>query len=101
MTLIELLIVIAIIGIILVMIFNSRGCSQLSEPQAVQALKDAGFQDVTITDVSRWNVAYKGCGRDDTIRYEATVTNSQGQRVRCAVCSGYYKDATIRMITGE
>lgn len=71
--------------------------SMVSDDEATNALSDAGFTNITITDRDPYFVDFKGCGQDDEMMFKATATNSAGKVVHVTVCTGFFlKNTTIR-----
>lgn len=65
------------------------GCS---DPEAAtKALKGAGYTDIKTTGWNAW-----ACGQDDTYSTGFTAKGPTGIEVSGAVCSGLFKNATIR-----
>lgn len=86
-------IAIAIVSIAL-MAMLIKGCqgSEASKAKAVRALEAYGFTNITIDN---GNFPWGG-SKEDTIRYDAVVTNPLGKRVKVSVYLGFWKDATVR-----
>lgn len=63
------------------------GC-QTDDAEAIRALSDNGFSDITITDSSAIAPNWDGCGSDDGAVYHAKATNPAGKRVNVIVCCG-------------
>ncbi|MEA2098335.1 MAG: hypothetical protein U9P70_04675 [Patescibacteria group bacterium] len=89
---------IAVIVIVIVFVFLIGGRGMLVDKQvAINTMEAQGFTDVKITDKAWFLVEFRGCGSDDTVRFEVTATNPNGQRVDCLVCADWpFKGATIR-----
>lgn len=99
-TIIELLIVVAILGIVgtLVMsaVKNPSGVAAALAPdtsRAQNALNAYGFKDVRLTSPS-WFI----CGKDDSVfmSNDFTANNPAGTPVHGTVCCGYMKGCTVR-----
>lgn len=89
-TLIELMIVIAIIAIVVVAFGGLiTGCTD--KPAAARSLEGAGYSDIVLTGY-RW----RGCSDDDTFHTGFTAKGPTGKSVSGVVCSGWFKGATIR-----
>ena len=88
---VELLIVLAIVGILAALVFTP-GCSNPDD--AKKALLDAGYSDITMT-----GYAWLGCSDDDTYHESFTAFGPGGKERRVAgvVCGGWGKGWTIRL----
>jgi hypothetical protein len=67
----------------------ATGCTDATT--ATRALENQG-----LTPVEVGGYAWLSCGKDDAFRTKFTATNVKGQTVTGAVCSGWFKGATIR-----
>ena len=76
------------IKLTLLMIFLI-GCT--SKNDANRALEASGFSDITITGYN-----FFVCSPDDIYHTGFTALNSKNQLVKGTVCSGLFKNATIR-----
>lgn len=88
-----------IIGVVIfLLIFGSEFYGVfVNQSEAVNALETQGFKDVQITDKDIIFLSWRGCSETDAAKFEATATNSNGQRVNLFVCSGWpFKGSTIR-----
>ena len=65
------------------------GCSDHNT--AVRVLTDQGYTDVQTTGYAMFT-----CGEHDTASTGFVATSPAGKRVTGAVCSGWFKGATIR-----
>jgi len=65
------------------------GCSDASK--AIPALEDAGYKDIKI---GGWSPFW--CSEHDMFTTTFEATNPVGKRVSGAVCSSWFKGATIR-----
>ncbi len=95
-TLIELMITVAIIGIIVAIVFGTRGCGVVDENTAREAVEKQGYRVIDVTDSHRWNPGYHGCGEDDNVAYDMIVENARGRTVEITACCGQYKNCTVR-----
>ncbi|GEM_PF-6844878 len=98
-SLVELLIVIAIVVIIGAIVVSSFGSSSSYETQATEALRAQGLQPVKVESVHRWNARYYGCAKSDGVAVEVISTNPNCDLVHHVVCMGgvgSYKSATVR-----
>lgn len=78
-----------IFGVLGALILALAGCS---DPDTARgALQDAGYSNIQVG-----GYAFFYCGQDDAFATEFTATNPAGNRVSGAVCSGWFKGATIR-----
>lgn len=77
------LLIALLVGLVLV------GCT--SAKDATKALTSAGFKDIEITGYD-----YLACSDDDTFRTGFKAVGPTGKHVEGAVCSGWFKGATIR-----
>lgn len=89
MTLIELMIVVAIIAIIAAVVFGARGCpGRVSDDSAINAAGTFGFTNARVIKRHDWAISYNGCGDDDAVAFEMNGRNPQGQQVDFIVCCG-------------
>ena len=94
-TLIELMIVIAIIAIlvaILAPVFQDAG---MLASEAKATVEGAGYKDVSVAVDGAFFV--RKCGRGETRSVSFTAIDQVGKRVSGRVCSGYLVGKTIRM----
>lgn len=75
--------------ILIIAVLLISGCSSSNDAQ--KALKAAGY-----TDIQTHGKAFFACSKDDTFATKFSATNSKGERVSGAVCSGWLKGSTIR-----
>ena len=96
LTLIELMIVLAIVGVLFFGI--GRGLlSSKGESDARCAVEDLGFNEVKVVDTHRFLVAFQGCGSDDSISFDVEAKNAQGRPANVTVCCGMWlKGCTVR-----
>lgn len=87
MTLKELLIAVSAVGLLVIGVAQFTGCST-NDAEAIKALDDQGFKDISITDRGAIFAHFNGCGGDDQNYYDATATNPAGKRVSVLVCCG-------------
>ncbi|MFH1430180.1 MAG: type II secretion system protein [Candidatus Uhrbacteria bacterium] len=90
-TLIEIMIVIACIGIILAMFMGFL----VSQDTAIHAAQTQGYSEPIVTNDMRIAVRLRGCG-GDAAGFEMDATNPRGERVKILVCCGLLKNCTIR-----
>lgn len=89
-------IIVIVFVIVIVFLIGGRGML-VDEQVAIDTMEAQGFTNVEVTDKAWLFVGYRGCGSDDTTRFEVTATNSNGQQVDCLVCADWpFKGATIR-----
>lgn len=62
-----------------------------NEADTVRALQNSGY-----TDIKPGGYAWLSCGKDDFYHTEFTAVNPAGKQVKGVVCSGLFKDATVR-----
>ena len=94
-TLIEVMIVIAIIGILLVVFFPWGVFT--NNQTAIDCLETQGWSDVKITEKHVFLVRFKGCSRSDAAMFDATGKNPKREEKNVSVCVGWpFKGATIR-----
>lgn len=63
------------------------GC-ETNDSEAIRALTDSGYHDITITDSSLFFVSMSGCGADDGAVYSAHAINVANKPVNVIVCCG-------------
>jgi hypothetical protein len=69
----------------------------VDEDQAVRAVTNLGFTDVTVEDRSVFFMEWRGCSKSDDAVFIVHGKNQQGNRVKLLVCVGWpFKGATIR-----
>ena len=88
-------------GAISIAVLLNRGCTAVTEmsydtQDAEQTAEDMGFTQPEVTETSRWLVGLQGCDKYDSIGFEMTAINAQGQEVDILVCKGLLKGATVR-----
>lgn len=66
------------------------GCTDGNK--ATRVLTDQGFKDITLTGYRPFM-----CSEDDTFKTGFAATSPSGKHVTGAVCSGWFKGATVRM----
>lgn len=92
----ELLIVVAIIGIIFLSLFRGL-LSSNSGFDAVSNVETMGFTEVEVTGSKYVAVGWRGCGDDDSVAYEITAKNPTGNKVNVLMCCGMWlKGCTVR-----
>lgn len=67
--------------------------------EAIRALDDNGFTNITITDHGFMFAGFEGCDAKDGNWYHATATNPAGKHVNMLVCCGAkmsFKGCTVR-----
>ena len=93
-TLIEVLIVVAVLGIIAsIFVVNCTGPEV--GPRAQRTLDDAGFTEIEILETG-YGRMWNGCGRDDNRFASFKAVNIRGKTVYGTVCCGYAKGCTVR-----
>ncbi|MDO8622051.1 MAG: prepilin-type N-terminal cleavage/methylation domain-containing protein [bacterium] len=98
-TLIELIIVIAIIGILAASLIPLFAGGNLEERRAdaIRTAETFGFSGIKIVESHRW-AGWNGCGADDKFAFDATATNSLDKRVSVTICCGRgNKGCTVRV----
>ena len=99
-TLIELLIVVAIVAIVVTIAvgYLGGGMTAQDDAQAMRALEANGFTNATIVDRSYAAPAYNGCSEGDRAAFDVVATNPLGRQLNVTVCIGQWgKGATIRV----
>jgi len=87
-TLIEIMIVVAIIGILAAALFGARGCSHPSDQAAIESAENHGFTDVRVLDRHDWSPSWNGCGQDDAVAFDMRGKNPAGRSVDFTLCCG-------------
>ena len=70
-----------------------------NDSEAIKALDDNGFTNVTITDRGFMFASMEGCDSKDGNWYHASATNPAGKHVNMLVCCGAmtsFKGCTVR-----
>lgn len=70
-----------------------------NDAEAIKALDDNGFKDISITDRGFAFANYYGCDTKDGNWYHANATNANGKQVSMLVCCGAavsFKGCTVR-----
>ena len=70
-----------------------------NDSEAIKALDNNGFTNITITDRGFLAASWEGCDDKDGNWYHATATNPTGKRVNMLVCCGGaldFKGCTVR-----
>lgn len=78
-------------------VLTMLGCTD--DDEAIRALTDQGFNNVSITDRGFVMTNMYGCDEKDGAYYRATATNPRGTSVNVVVCCGgplQFKGCTIR-----
>jgi hypothetical protein len=74
------------------------GCAT-NDHEAIKALDDEGFSDISITDRGFMFAEWQGCDKRDGNWYHAHATNPRGKPVNMLVCCGSslsFKGCTVR-----
>ena len=84
-----------------VVVLGPRACtavveSDYSGDDAVKTVNDNGYSNAILTETNEWYPALQGCGELDNLGYEITAVNEDGKSVDLQVCTGFFKDITIR-----
>lgn len=87
-TLIEIMIVVAILALVVVGIFGARGCSHPTDEAAIRSAEDHGFTDVTVRDRHDYSPGWNGCGEDDAVAFDMSGKNPAGRYVDFTLCCG-------------
>jgi len=87
----------AVLGILVI----QGGCAKLTEENydsddARKFLEQSGYTDIEHVDTDVFMITFRGCGRDDAIKYEFEATGPTGIPAEVDVCKGMLKGATIR-----
>jgi len=83
--------------IFIFVLFISSCGALVDEQVAVNALQNAGFTNIKITDKDYILYAFRGCSEDDSVIFMATATNPAKKKVEVSVCAGWpFKGATVR-----
>jgi hypothetical protein len=90
MTLKQLKIGYAVVGLVLSLLFAFSSGGFTSEGDTVKTLTSSSY-----TDVKTWGYAWMACG-EDRFATKFVVKNQQGQQVSGAVCCGFIKSCTVR-----
>jgi hypothetical protein len=86
-----------VIFIALAIVFEVGIGHLVPRSEAVQAAQVQGFTHVRVTSAHYAFVDVRGCGSDDTTKFNVTAVNPAGQSVSFYVCAGWpFKGATIR-----
>ncbi len=74
------------------------GCGEMVGPtRAMEALRAAGYADITIKAQHGIAPTLYGCANGDAVAFEASALNPRNERVMTTVCCGLVlKDCTIR-----
>jgi len=59
-----------------------------NDNEAIKALDDQGFSNISIMDRGAFGAHWAGCGEDDGNYYNVVATNPAGKRVSLLVCCG-------------
>ena len=68
----------------------------ISKDGAVHAAEAMGYSDVKITDRHTFFPNFRGCGKDDMVKFDVTATDPKGVERKFFVCDGLFKGATVR-----
>lgn len=86
-----------LIVVIIVLGFSGIRAAFVPESKAVRTLESNGYTDVQITHKAWLAVGLRGCGQDDSVRFDAIATNPAGERVdNVYVCASWLKGGTLR-----
>jgi hypothetical protein len=75
------------LSLILLCVACLSGCVA-NDNEAIKALDDQGFSNISIMDRGIFGADWAGCGQDDGAYYKAVATNPAGKRVNLLVCCG-------------
>lgn len=77
-----------------------RGCtSDANEAAAAKALENYGLKNVRILDKDIYFVEFKGCHRDDAVKFTAIAENNVGRNVKINICiSTFFHKINIRIV---
>jgi hypothetical protein len=65
--------------------------------KAIKALQKFGFTEIKIKSHNYGLIAFRGCSRDDTSRFDVRAKNSKGDLVDVSVCTSWFSgSATVR-----
>lgn len=73
----------------IIVIASLAGCS--APERAKRVLDNSGYTEIEITGYSPFS-----CGEDDTFSTGFKAKNANGKVVEGTVCSGWFKDGTVR-----
>jgi hypothetical protein len=85
------------LSLIFLSIVCLAGCT--NDNEAIKALDDQGFSNISITDRGGFAAEWEGCGHDDGNYYHASATNAAGKHVNMLVCcggAGSFKGCVVR-----
>ena len=69
----------------------------VDEQKAINALEDAGYSQIEITDRAIFFIRFRGGDRRDSVRFTAKALNPLGKEVEVYIFSGWlFKAPTIR-----
>ena len=86
------------LGLIALAAITMMGCGT-NDAEAIKAMDDQGFTEISITDRGCFFAAMEGCDEKDGNWYHATAKNPAGKRVNMLVCCGAmtsFKGCTVR-----
>ncbi len=96
-TLIEVMIVVAIVAIIGAVALRGFSGILVKDQKAITAAETNGFTNVKVLEHDWLLVQFRGCDRSDVARFTISATNPANQQVQFYICSGWlFKGTTIR-----
>lgn len=87
-TIIELIIIAAIVGIIVSLFVPAFGGHEEKRAAALRAAETFGFTNVQLNETSSGCASSNGCGDDDSYAFPATAVNQADKRVSFVICCG-------------
>jgi len=90
---------VAILFLFLIMVAVSGiRAALVPEAKAIRTFESSGYYtNVQITHKAWFAVGLRGCGQDDSVRFDAITTNPSGQQVdNVYVCASWLKGGTLR-----
>lgn len=95
-TLIEVMIVVAIVGILAAIVLGNLNSGPDIAERARRTLDDEGYTAITIDDTG-YGGSFNGCSKSDGRSAEFSATNVNGKRIHGVVCCGTFgKGCTVR-----
>lgn len=75
----------------------TRGYS-VDDNVALQAAKASGYTEPRVVDRHNVFPSFNGCSGSDAVGFDVEAKNSQGEKVRLLICSGWiFKASTVRI----
>jgi hypothetical protein len=84
-------------GFFVAAILLQAGCAAaVPESKAVNAARDAGYSDIHVIDKAWFVIGFRGCDKNDTVRFTVRGISPAGEVRQFYVCAGFTKGGTIR-----